>query len=144
MGGESARCPKKGDRSREVAPRSIVISCAESGPDVLEESERSPPIVPSRDGAWFRALYRDQFDDVIGLILRFGITRDDAEDIAQRVFLVAYRRYDEIHGFERLDVWLRGVTVRVVREYYRWQRVRRAASWLVELSWAGRVEDERS
>lgn len=75
-------------------------------------------------------------------MLRFGIGRHDAEDIAQRVFLVAHRHVEDHDGIEHPSAWLRAITVRVVREHYRWLRLRRAASWLVELSWAGRARDE--
>jgi len=34
--------------------------------------------------------------------------------------------------------------MRIIREHFRWWKVRRAASWLVEHSWAGRTEDDLS
>jgi DNA-directed RNA polymerase specialized sigma24 family protein len=52
----------------------------------------------------------------MSFILRFGIGHQEAEDLAQLT----------------------------IHEYFRWWRVRRAARWLVEQSWAGRTQYEVS
>lgn len=91
---------------------------------------------------WFRQLYRSHFPEVMRLVLRFGIARHDAEDLTQRVFLVAHRYSRSSVEIERPDAWLRAIAVRVIREHYRWKRVRRAANWLLEYGWAGRVQAE--
>ena len=87
----------------------------------------------------FRSLYQTHFDEVIGLILRFGIGRLEAEDLTQRVFMVALRQASEPDRLRQPSAWLRAVALRVVHEHFRWWRVRRAATWLVEQSWAGRT-----
>jgi RNA polymerase sigma factor (sigma-70 family) len=89
----------------------------------------------------FHQLYQAHFETVMRFILRFGICRHDAEDLAQRVFMVAYRRSGDPEGIESPEAFLRAVTVRVIHEHFRWWKVRRAKSWLVEHSWAGRDED---
>lgn len=91
---------------------------------------------------WFRQLYRTHFDEVIKLALRFGIARHDAEDITQRVFLVAHRHLETYEQIEHPSAWLRAITIRIIREHYRWWRLRHAASWLLEFSWAGRAREE--
>jgi RNA polymerase sigma-70 factor, ECF subfamily len=118
----------------------VVVSCVEPDTVVLSKSYGTN----STQNLGFRQLYRAHFDHVMRLILRFGIDTHDAEDLAQRVFLIAYRRCDLAEPLERPEAWLRAVVVRIVREHFRWWRVRRAASWLVAHSWAGRTEDEQS
>ncbi len=92
----------------------------------------------------FRRLYREHFDAVMRLVLRFGVERHDAEDLTQRVFMVAFRQCSEAQAIECPEAWLRAVAIRIIREHFRWWKVRRAASWLVEHSWAGRTEDDLS
>lgn len=98
----------------------------------------------ARWGTDFRELYRAHFAAVSGFILRFGIERHDAEDLAQKVFLIAYRKCETNVPIERPEAYLRGVALRVIHEHFRWWRIRRAASWVVEHSWAGRVTEEIS
>jgi len=126
------------DRLLDVRPPWVVISCAGQEEQVLGS------VAPSRPRAevWLRQLYRSHFDEVMRLILRFGVTHHDAEDLSQRVFMVAHRHSNQLDEIERPDAWLRAITVRVVREYYRWWRVRRTASWLLEHSWASHVRDD--
>jgi RNA polymerase sigma factor (sigma-70 family) len=80
----------------------------------------------------------------MNMILRFGIDGHEAEDLTQRVFMVAYRQCAEPEPLERPEAFLRAVALRMIREHFRWWRVRRAARWVVEQSWAGRTEDELS
>ncbi len=83
-----------------------------------------------RDRVW-RALYEDHFDLVYRLACRFGVEHGEAEDIAQRVFVVVHRRRDEVAQVRSLAAWLRAITVRVVAEHRRWRRVRRLKQWLL-------------
>lgn len=115
-----------------------MASCAE--PLAALSKERSSHDFEGTLG--FHDLYDAHFDTVLRLILRFGIGRHDAEDLAQRVFLVVYRRHDDNTHLEHPEAWLRAIVVRVVRQHFRWLRVRRAGQWLVEHSWAGRAEDD--
>jgi RNA polymerase sigma-70 factor (ECF subfamily) len=89
--------------------------------------------VDDRDAAW-RALYDEQFAQVYRLICRFGVPFADVEDVAQRVFVVAYRRAQEIEDVRNAGAWLRAITVRVVAEHRRWLRVRRVKQWLLRAS----------
>jgi RNA polymerase sigma-70 factor (ECF subfamily) len=115
-----------------------VVLCAE--PQARNsDPTRELAASPTRE---FQRFYRQHFDAVSRFVLRFGIDRDDAEDLVQRVFLVVYRRIEQAEPIEHPDAYLRAVALRVVREHFRWWRVRHAAAWLVELSWAGRTEDD--
>lgn len=74
-----------------------------------------------RDTGWFRAVYARHYADVV----RYGLRRLDgtaaAEELAQEVFLVAWRR--------RWDVpkpalpWLYGVARRLLANHFRAQRL---------------------
>lgn len=95
--------------------------------------------VGDRDAAW-RALYDEHFAQVYRLVCRFGVPFADVEDVAQRVFVVAYRRVQEIDEVRNVGAWLRAIVVRVVAEHRRWLRVRRVKQWLLRAS----AEAERS
>jgi RNA polymerase sigma-70 factor (ECF subfamily) len=81
-----------------------------------------------RGAEWFRQVYDRYYPDVV----RYGVRRLDgltaAEELAQDVFLVAWRRRDEVPG--RTLPWLYGVARRVLAN--RW-RARRAVPPHVEL-----------
>lgn len=89
--------------------------------------------VEDRDAAW-RALYDEQFAQVYRLVCRFGVPFADVEDVAQRVFVVAYRRVQEIDDVRNVAAWLRAIVVRVVAEHRRWLRVRRVKQWVLRAS----------
>ncbi len=118
-----------------------MSSCVEPGAEALRTAPvpRSAPL--ASDGS-FRHLYQTHFDGVMSFILRFGIASQDAEDLAQRVFMVAYRKSAGSQPLEQPGVWLRAVALRVIHEHLRWWRVRRTASWLVEQTWAGRSDND--
>lgn len=115
-----------------------MASCAESLLTVPEEPQNV--VTPAK--FTFHDLYHAEFDAVVRLVLRFGIGSHDAEDLSQKVFLIAYRKQEELPLLERPEAWLRAIVIRVVREHFRWLKVRRAASWIVLNSWAGRVADD--
>ncbi|HEY5955450.1 MAG TPA: sigma-70 family RNA polymerase sigma factor [Polyangiaceae bacterium] len=115
-----------------------MIPCAEPRP-TGSKAHLPDEVTPTIQ---FQSFYRRHFDAVTRFVLRFGIDRDDAEDLVQRVFIVVYRQLEAGEAIERPEAYLRGIALRIVREHFRWWRVRKAAQWLVELSWAGRSEDE--
>lgn len=84
-----------------------------------------------RDQAW-RALYDREFERVYRLAYRFGVPGAEVEDVAQQVFLIAYRRIGEVEPVVNVHAWLRGITVKVVADHHRWRRVRRLKQWLVD------------
>lgn len=120
-----------------------MSSCVEPEVEILPEATASAS-VPIAGRQHFHRLYRDHFDKVTSFVMRFGIRADDAEDLVQRVFVIALRQCDVGIVVEQPTAWLRAIALRVIHEHYRWWRVRRAAQWLVEQTWAGRHQDDCS
>jgi len=118
-----------------------VSSCLEPGADALHDVPRIPPVRSTAERA-FRSLYLTHFDDVTRFVLRFGIESQDAEDLVQRVFVVALRQLETNQPLQQPEAWLRAVALNLVHGHFRWWRVRRAARWVTEQSWAGRASDE--
>src|SRR6185369_13959844 len=50
-------------------------------------------------------------------LIRMGVTAADAEDLAQEVFLVMWRRRDDWDAERPLRPWLFGVALRIAHEY---------------------------
>jgi RNA polymerase sigma-70 factor (ECF subfamily) len=69
---------------------------------------------------WFRAIYARHYPDVV----RYGLRRLDgvtaAEELAQEVFLVAWRRRTDVPGYAL--PWLYGVARRLLANHWRAQR----------------------
>ncbi len=86
--------------AEEIAPLRPAV-----GPSIPRQVQRE------RD-ALLRQLVDDHFDFVWRWLRRMGVPASDADDAAQRVFLVASERLDDIRpGAER--AFLRGVATRV-------------------------------
>jgi RNA polymerase sigma factor (sigma-70 family) len=76
--------------------------------------------VNDRETDWFRGVYARHYPDVV----RYGLRRLEgpaaAEELAQEVFLVAWRRRSELPA--RTLPWLYGVARRLLANYWRAQR----------------------
>lgn len=46
----------------------------------------------------FRSLYDDHFDRVVGYLIRIGVPRDEAREIAQDAFMRVYERMENVRG----------------------------------------------
>jgi RNA polymerase sigma factor (sigma-70 family) len=86
-------------------------------------------VVNERDADWFRGIYARHYPDVV----RYGLRRLDgppaAEELAQEVFLVVWRRRWEVPA--RTLPWLYGVARRLLANHW---RAERAAPAYVELT----------
>jgi len=67
----------------------------------------------------FQAIYRGEFAFVWAAARRLGVPPAAAEDVAQEVFLTAYRRLDHLRYEVSPRGWLYGVTRRVASRYRR-------------------------
>lgn len=79
-----------------------------------------PPTVPS-----FADVFRTHSNFVWRVLRRLGVRRADAEDVAQEVFLVVYRKLPEFEGRSSLRSWIYGICIRTASDYRRRAHVRR-------------------
>ncbi len=61
----------------------------------------------------FEAVYREHFASIWRAVQRFGVPERDAADIAQEVFLIAYRGFDKFEARSSIKTWLFGIAYRV-------------------------------
>ncbi len=72
----------------------------------------------------FDALVLDHQAWIRGLLRALGVECDSVDDVAQEVFLVAYRRWDEHHRDVPVAAWLRGIARHLAANARRSQAVR--------------------
>jgi RNA polymerase sigma factor (sigma-70 family) len=107
--------------------------------------ETSPPTVTGEDGAEdrFRRIYREHFSDIYGYFLRRA---DAAEvgDLVSEVFLVVWRRLDDVPVAPGERLWLYGVARRVASAHQRTMRRRTRLSSRIEHEPASRSSEAGS
>lgn len=79
----------------------------------------------ARDQAAWKELYDAHFDFVYRVARRLGAPEEEAEDVVQDVFSVAFRKLPSFTE-GRLTTWLYRITANVVSDRHRRRRVRRA------------------
>ena len=69
--------------------------------------------------------FEAEFDFVYNALRRHGISRSDAEDLAQDVFLVMWRRWAAFDPSRPLRPWLAGIAFRVAHDFLkrRWREI---------------------
>jgi RNA polymerase sigma-70 factor, ECF subfamily len=67
----------------------------------------------------FSGIYELEFDHVCRSLERLGVQRRDLEDLAQEVFLTAYRCLDQFDAGRPLRPWLFGIAMRVAANHRR-------------------------
>jgi RNA polymerase sigma-70 factor (ECF subfamily) len=72
-----------------------------------------------------RLALHDEFDHVCRALRRHGVNREDAEDLAQDVLVVAWRRRADFDRARSLRAWLAGIAARLARDFLkrRWREV---------------------
>lgn len=73
----------------------------------------------------FRALYDDNYAQIVGYALRRTGRQEDARDIAADTFLIAWRRLEEVPEGDRSRMWLYGTARRVLANQKRTLRRQR-------------------
>lgn len=74
-------------------------------------------------------LYREERDFIRRFVGRLGVSRADAEDVAQEVFVLLYARFHGLERGARLRFWLRSVAMHIARNHRRGVLRRSAGLW---------------
>ena len=92
----------------------------------------------------FRILYNDLYDDLWRYIQRRSINTEEARDTLSEVFLVAWRRLEDIPAGKEARLWLFGVARNLVKTS--WRKRKRSGDLLVrigsEMSTKGTTDEE--
>lgn len=92
----------------------------------------------------FRILYNDLYDDLWRYIQRRSINTEEARDTLSEVFLVAWRRLEDIPAGKEARLWLFGVARNLVKTS--WRKRKRSGDLLVrigsEMSTRGTTDEE--
>lgn len=75
------------------------------------------PVLRERGEGWFTALYSTHYPQVVRYVLRRLADADAAAELAQEVFVIAWRRRVEVP--DRQLPWLYGVTRRLLANHWR-------------------------
>src|SRR6266480_3403508 len=82
-----------------------------------------------RDEGWFTGIYTAHFPHILKYGLRRLVDADASDELAQEVFVIAWRRRDEVP--DRSLPWLYGVARRLLANEW---RARRAAPELLSMT----------
>lgn len=88
----------------------------------------------------FRLLYDATYERVLGYALRRADNAEDAHDIVNETFLVAWRRLDDVPSGDRAPVWLYGTARRVLANFYRGRRRNRRLVAKLETEESGQAD----
>jgi RNA polymerase sigma-70 factor, ECF subfamily len=96
---------------------------------IRNDGDRSDGLLPLKgDPLTFEEIYRAHFEFVWRTLRRLGVSESDAQDVCQKVFLVAFRRIAEFEARSSVRTWLCGIALRVVSDYRRSAASRREIS----------------
>ncbi|MDG2351898.1 MAG: sigma-70 family RNA polymerase sigma factor [Acidimicrobiales bacterium] len=79
----------------------------------------------------FRILYNDLYDDLWRYVQRRSINTEEARDTLSEVFLVAWRRLEDIPAGKEARLWLFGVARNLVKTS--WRKRKRSGDLLVRI-----------
>ncbi len=108
------------DNSARIKPVAPVDRRKDEA-DLLEAGRRGDP-------AALEELIRQHGRQVYRVAFRFFRNRSDAEEMAQEVFVRAYREWPRFRGGARLGTWLYRITVNACLDRKRRERVRQEVS----------------
>jgi RNA polymerase sigma-70 factor (ECF subfamily) len=100
---------------------------------------------PPGFSACFQA-FDDEFDYVCRALRRLGVGAGDAEDVAQEVLMVVWRRWRDFDRRRPLRPWLAGIAARVARDFLRrrWREIPHSQLELVDPALIGEEQVEAS
>lgn len=79
----------------------------------------------SQDRSAWKVLYERHYDFVFSVARRLGTPHEEADDVAQEVFMVVFAKLDRFQE-GKLNTWLFRITSNVVSHHHRKRRTRRA------------------
>ena len=79
----------------------------------------------------FRILYNDLYDDLWRYVQRRSINTEEARDTLSEVFLVAWRRLEDVPAGKEARLWLFGVARNLVKTS--WRKRKRSGDLLVRI-----------
>ncbi len=79
------------------------------------------------------ALLCDNYDYLTNLIRVMGVDENDIEDLADEVFLSAYRSIDDLREEGSMKPWLRAIAANKAKRYFRNRSKRREISNMIRL-----------
>ena len=85
--------------------------------DASAPSDREGPVAPD-----WSALYDEHFDFVWRSLRRLGVPDSSLDDVAQEVFVLAFRRREAFAGRSSRKTWLFGIAWHKAREFSRHAR----------------------
>jgi RNA polymerase sigma-70 factor (ECF subfamily) len=80
----------------------------------------------------FRILYRDLYDDLWRYVQRRSISDEEAHDTLSEIFLVAWRRLEDVPAGKEARLWLFGVARNLVKTS--WRKRKRSAALVDRIS----------
>jgi RNA polymerase sigma-70 factor (ECF subfamily) len=83
-----------------------------------------PQPTPESPFATCASSFEAELDYVYRTLRRHGVSGRDAEDLAQDVFLVMWRRWSDFDPGRSLRSWLAGIAVKIAQRYHRSHRQR--------------------
>jgi RNA polymerase sigma-70 factor (ECF subfamily) len=104
----------------------MTSAFSRSGAQVSTTSQepRASPL-PAELPLDFAQIFNDYAGYILGLLRRLGVRAADAQDVAQEVFVVVYRRLPEFEGRSSLKTWICGIAVHLAANQRRRAYVRR-------------------
>jgi RNA polymerase sigma-70 factor (ECF subfamily) len=69
--------------------------------------------------ASFDEIYESMVQYVWNVVCRMGVSRSDADDVVQEVFVIVHRRLDGFEGRAHMKTWVFKIAVHVVQHYFR-------------------------
>jgi RNA polymerase sigma-70 factor (ECF subfamily) len=97
-------------------------------PDVARGSDEARLIarLAARDEQAFNALVRAYERRVFGLVLRMLGNREEAEDLAQEVFVQVFKAVGSFRGESKLSTWIYRIAINLCKNRSKYLRVRHA------------------
>lgn len=100
----------------------------------LDENELIRSCIDGEESA-FTQLVEDHQDMVLSIARRLGAGKEQAEDIAQEVFIRVYRNLGKFEGKSKLSTWIYRIAYNTTVELWRKRKENISYDFLVDQGW---------